>query len=249
MPPGQTPGRSRARDRWPSVPSAFADSGAQEPVEPDDQCRGDRHSRGPGEAPSWVVRILITRSLFPSGPCRSGQRSASHFHQGRHAPRPLAAGPCCPAALPSPWPHSSKRAPPAGIVSASRKSFSARVSLGVPGSVRHTTGDVTRRAHGSAARWLTLVISAFLRLLQQRRHVGPQPLAGGAFLRGQFRQGRLIADAGEVFVLLPVAQRLLHPGAVGGWAAIQLAWCEGPSRRGANRGPAAAAGPAPLCRV
>jgi hypothetical protein len=63
--------------------------------------------------------------------------------------------------------------------------------------------------------------------LQQSRHVGQQLLAGGTFLAQRLGQHRRVAEAGQVGVLLPVAQRLLYRGMVGGLAGLQLLGAEG----------------------
>src|SRR5262249_61348860 len=66
-----------------------------------------------------------------------------------------------------------------------------------------------------------------LGLLQQSRHVGPQLGERLPLLRRQLLQGRRVADAGEVAVLLPVLHGPLHLGAVGGLAALELLRAQG----------------------
>src|SRR5262249_26525162 len=55
-----------------------------------------------------------------------------------------------------------------------------------------------------------------LGLPQRRRHVGPQPGERLLLLGRDLGQRFLVPEAGQVGVLLPLAQRLLHRGAVGG---------------------------------
>ena len=69
------------------------------------------------------------------------------------------------------------------------------------------------------------LLRLLLRLLQQRRHVGPERLARRALLRRQLLQGGLVADAGQLGVLLPVRQDLRQA------AAPDLALGEQPRRR------------------
>src|SRR5262249_42458642 len=77
---------------------------------------------------------------------------------------------------------------------------------------------------GRAARSsLALLLGGSLHLLQQRRHVGPQPLAGGALFGQQLPPCRLVADVGPGGILLPVLHPLLHQRAgLGCAAAAQL---------------------------
>jgi len=179
------------------------------------------------EAPSWVVQDTHYSPLFSIWTVPEWATVGSHFHQGRHAPRPTCGRALCPAALPSPC-----LIPPASAAGRNCQRV-AKILLG-PGQsgacrVRSDTptGDVTDARTGPLLDGSPWLFRLLLRLLQQRRHVGPQPLAGGAFLRGQFRQGRLIADAGEVFVLLPVAQASSAPRRGRRWAAIQLLGVKG----------------------
>ena len=57
--------------------------------------------------------------------------------------------------------------------------------------------------------------------LQQGLDVRPQGLPGGTFLLGEFRQPGLVAQAGEVGIVLPVLQRLRAPRRDFGLAAVE----------------------------
>ena len=84
---------------------------------------------------------------------------------------------------------------PFGATSELVPSNVSRISVMTPLSPRHGT-------------W-PLLFWLLLGLLQERHHIAPQFLACRALGR-QFGQGRRVADAGQVGVLLPVPQRLLH---------------------------------------